>query len=39
MRDCERLDPRVCAERAQHPPHVIADGVRAEMKLLGDLRG
>jgi hypothetical protein len=33
MRDRERLDPRVRVERAQHPPHVVADGVGAQVEL------
>jgi hypothetical protein len=39
MRDGERLDPGVRVERAQHPSHVVADGVGAQVELLRDLRG
>ena len=39
MRDRERLDPGVGIERAEHPPHVVAHGVGAQVELFRDLRG
>src|SRR3954470_12992481 len=38
MGDREGLDPGVRVERAQHPSHVVADGVGAQVELLRDLR-
>src|SRR5438046_6538936 len=39
MRDREGLDPGVRVERAQHPPHVVADGGGAKVEVVSDLRG
>ena len=39
MRHRESFDSRVSAECAHHQPHVVADGLDAQLELVGDLRG